>query len=60
MAAHFPIGFRPKPSEARAIRRAMEELGINRSLLIRTALRDWLSDQQKKGTLSTGTASAFR
>ncbi len=60
MTAHFPIGFRPKASEARAIKRAIEELGIDRSELFRVAIRDWLRDQQRRGTLSTGIASAFR
>ena len=56
----FPIGFRPKPEEARAIKRAQIELGINRSTLLRIALRDWLENAQRRGVLSAGTATAFK
>jgi hypothetical protein len=55
-----PIGFRPKPAEARAIKRAQIELGINRSTLLRCALRDWLANAQREGVLSAGTAAAFK
>lgn len=57
---HCPIGFRPRPAELRAINRAQAELGVNRSDLFRTAMRDWLTEQQLKGTLSHGTAAAFQ
>ena len=57
---HSPVGFRPRPAELRAINRAQVELGVNRSDLFRAAMRDWLTEQQLKGTLSLGTATAFQ
>jgi hypothetical protein len=60
MTVHRPIGFRPRPAEALAIKRAQLELGINRTTLFRTAVRDWLANEQRKGVLTTGTASAFQ
>ena len=60
MTVHCPIGFRPRPAEARAFERAQLELGINRTTLVRTAVRDWLANEQRKGVLTTGTASAFQ
>jgi len=56
----FPIGFRPKPAELRAITRAQMELGINRSTLLRIALREWLENAQLQGVLSKGTSNAFK
>jgi len=54
-----PIGWRPTPSETVAIRRAVVELNVNRSTLLRTAVNEWLQDQQRRGVLSKGTATAF-
>jgi hypothetical protein len=55
----FPIGWRPKPSELIAIKRATIELGITRTQLLRTATAEWLQEQQRQGVLSKGTAAAF-
>jgi hypothetical protein len=56
-----PVGFRPRPDEIRAIKRAQLELGIDRSTLLRTALRDLIDRETSKGTLSrAGTAAAFK
>ena len=49
----YPVGFRPTPSENLAIARAMRELGINRSVLLRSALRDWLDTLHRQGVVST-------
>ena len=49
----FPVGFRPTPSENLAIARAMKELRINRSTILRTALRDWLDTLHRQGVVST-------
>jgi hypothetical protein len=49
----YPVGFRPTPSENLAIARAMKELRINRSTLLRSALRDWLVSLHRQGVVST-------
>ena len=49
----YPIGFRPTPSENLAIARSMKELRINRSTLLRSALRDWLDTLHRQGVVST-------
>ena len=45
----FPIGFRPKPAEFRAIERACAELGCSRSDLLRMATRETIEALQSQG-----------
>lgn len=45
----FPIGFRPKPAEFRAIERACRELGCSRSDLLRMATRETLEALHQQG-----------
>jgi hypothetical protein len=46
------ISFRPSLSEAAAIRRSCQELGLNKSQLIRASLSEWLGDLKEEGVVS--------
>jgi hypothetical protein len=57
----FPIGFRPKPAEFRAIERACRELGCSRSDLLRLSVRETLQALRQQGfTTATTTKPLAR
>jgi hypothetical protein len=44
-----PIGFRPRPEEFRAIKRACRELGCSRSDLLRLSVRETIEALHSQG-----------
>jgi hypothetical protein len=49
----FPIGYRPKPKELRAIQKACSELNCSRSDLLRMSTRETLEVLHQQGFTTT-------